>query len=223
MSHPHGPVRRTGEDARTEASGPAFQEVAPVARVSLTPPRTLFFRLVDWYSRRTYGKTLDPALALSHNPRVLWSYLRYEQSLAKWNKLDPGVKALAEMATAAAVGCSWCMDFGYWVSREHGIAAEKVHDVPVWRDSDVYTPLERDVMAYAEAMTATPPTVTDDLVDRLRGELGEPALVELTAMVSVENLRSRTNSALGLTSQGFKDACEIPAGRTAQHSTAPRD
>jgi hypothetical protein len=27
----------------------------------------------------------------------------------------------------------------------------------------------------------------------------------------VENQRSRFNSALGLTSQGFKDRCEIPA------------
>jgi hypothetical protein len=29
-------------------------------------------------------------------------------------------------------------------------------------------------------------------------------------MVAVENTRSRFNSALGLTSQGFKDRCEIP-------------
>jgi hypothetical protein len=31
-------------------------------------------------------------------------------------------------------------------------------------------------------------------------------------MVAVENVRSRFNSSLGLTSQGFKDRCEIPAG-----------
>ena len=30
------------------------------------------------------------------------------------------------------------------------------------------TDLERDVLAYAEAMTATPPTVTDELSARLR-------------------------------------------------------
>jgi AhpD family alkylhydroperoxidase len=191
-----------------------------VARISLTPPRTLFFRIVDWYSRRTYGKTLDPAVAMAHNPRVLWSDLRFEQSLAKWNRLDPGLKALAEMATSAAIGCSWCMDFGYWVSRERGVTAEKVHDVPMWRDSDAYTPLERDVLEYAEAMTATPPTVDDDLVARLREQLGEPALVELTAMVAVENLRSRINSALGLTSQGFKDSCEIPASRATRNSAS---
>ncbi|GHK02123.1 hypothetical protein SY2F82_39200 [Streptomyces sp. Y2F8-2] len=181
-----------------------------MARISLTPRRTLFFRVMEWYSKRTYGKVLDPGRALAHQPRVLWSDLRFEQSVAKWNKLDPDLKALAEMATAAAIGCAWCMDFGYWVSRGRGMAREKLVDVPRWRDSDAYTELERDVMEYAEAMTATPPTVDDALAARLLGRLGEPAFVELTAMVAVENLRSRINAALGLTSQGFKDSCDLP-------------
>ena len=41
--------------------------------------------------------------------------------------------------------------------------------------------------------------------------LGEPALVELTAMVAVENLRSRINSAFGLVSQGFATDCAVPS------------
>ena len=44
----------------------------------------------------------------------------------------------------------------------------KMRDVPRWRDSDVYTDLERQVMAYAEAVTATPPAVTDEMVAGLR-------------------------------------------------------
>ncbi len=73
-------------------------------------------------------------------------------------------------------------------------------------------------MEYAEAMSLTPPEVGDELVDRLRTALGEKALVELTTMVAVENMRSRTNSALGLTSQGFRDQCEVP--RPAAQGTA---
>ncbi|GAA3992071.1 hypothetical protein GCM10022384_44780 [Streptomyces marokkonensis] len=186
-----------------------------MARVSLTPPRTLLLRVMEWYSRRTYGKVLDPGKALAHNPRVLWTDLRFEQSVAKWNGLDADLKALAVMASAASIGCSWCMDFGYWESAERGMDRRKLHDVPVWRESDVYTPLERDVMEYAEAVTATPPTVGDDLAERLRTRLGDPAFVELTAMVAVENLRSRMNAALDLTSQGFKDSCDLSdMGRT---------
>ncbi|GAA3791072.1 carboxymuconolactone decarboxylase family protein [Streptomyces chiangmaiensis] len=47
---------------------------------------------------------------------------------------------------------------------------------------------------------------------RLVRRLGEPAFVELTATVAVENLHSRINAALGLTSQGFKDSCDVPQG-----------
>jgi alkylhydroperoxidase family enzyme len=60
-------------------------------------------------------------------------------------------------------------------------------------------------------MTDTPPGVTDEMAARLGRHPSEAELVELTAIVAVENLRSRTNSALGLTAQGFKDRCEIPA------------
>jgi alkylhydroperoxidase family enzyme len=115
------------------------------------------------------------------------------------------------MTAAAAIGCSWCMDFGYWVSVNDGVDPAKLHDVPRWRDSDVYSDLERDVMAYAEAMTATPTAVTNDMVAGLRRQMDDAELVELTMMVAVENVRSRFNSALGLTSQGFRDRCEIPA------------
>jgi hypothetical protein len=47
------------------------------------------------------------------------------------------------------------------------------------------------------------------MTEALRAELGEDGLVELSMMVAVENERSRFNSALGLTSQGFKAQCEL--------------
>lgn len=195
-----------------------------MARISLTPPRTLVFRALEWYSKRAYGKVLDPGKAMAHNTRVLWSYLRFEQSVARWNKLDKDLKALAVMASGAAIGCAWCMDFGHWENHERGMDPRKLRDVPTWRESEVYSPLERDVMAYAEAATATPPEVDDDLAARLLDRLDEAAFVELTLIVAVENLRSRFNSAMGLTSQGFKDSCDLrpPAGPTTS-TTVPHD
>ncbi|MEU0371103.1 carboxymuconolactone decarboxylase family protein [Streptomyces sp. NPDC006283] len=190
-----------------------------MARVSLNPRRSLFLRVTEWYSRRTYGKVPDPVRALGHNPRVLRADLRFELALGRWNELDPDLKALAVMASAASIGCSWCMDFGYWENRQRGMDERKVHEVPVWRDSDAYTPLERDVMAFAEAMTANPPEIDDEVAQRLVTTLGEAAFVELTAMVAVENLRSRMNTALGLTSQGFKDHCEVPGREQASALT----
>ena len=33
---------------------------------------------------------------------------------------------------------------------------DKAREIPRWRESDVFTPLEREVLEYAEAMSQTP-------------------------------------------------------------------
>jgi alkylhydroperoxidase family enzyme len=181
-----------------------------MARISLDPPRSLLLQVMKAYSRRKYGRVLDPGLAYAHNTRVLMSYLRFEQRVARWDALDPGLKILAQMVPAARIGCEWCMDFGYWEAHGIGLAHDKIGKVPQWREHrDAFTEREALVMEYAEAMTATPPVVTDEQTARLQKELGDAAFVELTAIVALENLRSRVNGAFGLTGQGFADQCEI--------------
>jgi alkylhydroperoxidase family enzyme len=180
-----------------------------MARIGLEHKRTWFVRLAEWGSRRKYGEVLDPGKAALHSRRVLTTMLLMEGTAARWKALDPGLKALAVMVTSARIGCSWCMDFGYWEFHHQGVDQAKLRDVPRWRDSAVYSDLERAVMDYAEAMTATPPEVTDEQTERLRADLTDEQLVELTAVISLENYRSRTNAALGLTSQGFKETCEL--------------
>jgi AhpD family alkylhydroperoxidase len=188
-----------------------------MARISLDPPKTLSYRIGTRFTRRRYGVTPDPVAAMGHNMKVGRSYALFELGVERWRTLDRGLKDLVVMAAAATIGCAWCLDFGYWeATMNHKVPAEKIRAVPNWRDSDVFTDLERLVLEYAEAMTGTPPTVTDEMVARLRTHLSEAELVELTAIVAVENLRSRINSALGLTAQGFKDRCEIPATADAR-------
>ncbi|GAA1711419.1 hypothetical protein GCM10009809_04570 [Isoptericola hypogeus] len=170
----------------------------------------LYGRAIAVYARRAFGQVPDSAYVLAHHPRGMRAMFGLERKVARWRSLDPTLKTLAEMATAAAVGCSWCLDFGYFLSRTEGLDPRKVSQVPRWREADVYTDLERDVMAYAEAMTATPPTVTDEMVSGLLARLGAPAVVELTQMVAIENMRARSYFAAGVQSQGYSDACEVP-------------
>src|SRR5918998_4440049 len=122
-----------------------------MARIPRPPPRTLTYRLTEWYSRRRFGAVADPVAAMAHQPRVLITNARYEMSLDRWNRLDATLKDLAEMAAAVAIGCSWCVDFGYWVSTSRGTDPEKLRAVPRWRTSDVFTHLQRMVIDHAEA------------------------------------------------------------------------
>jgi alkylhydroperoxidase family enzyme len=96
------------------------------------------------------------------------------------------------------------------MAHNEGLDAAKMRDVPRWRESDVFTPLERDVMAYAEAMSQTPPTVTDELSARLLDQLGAPGVVELTAFIALANVYTRTNVAFGIEAQGLAASCGLP-------------
>src|SRR3712207_9463883 len=95
---------------------------------------------------------------MAHHPRVLLTDVRFETSLARWNRLDRTLKSLAVMASAISIGCSWCVDFGYWISTQEGVDPAKLRAVPRWRDSDVFTDLERRRRGFPQAGGAGPPT-----------------------------------------------------------------
>ncbi len=181
-----------------------------LARVPITPPPGRWWALAGRVARRVYGDVPDNGWALARNRKVLFAVLGFERKVAGWKALDPQLTTLATLTAAVEIGCSWCVDFGWYLAEQDGLDLEKLRHVQRWRDSDVYTPVERHVIEYAQAMTVTPPTVTDAMVATLRDELGDAAVVELTAMVALENQRSRTNAALGLVAQGFSAACRVP-------------
>ena len=182
-----------------------------LARVPIDQPHGPFGRLLGWVGRRMYGQPLDNAHAMAFNRRVLFATFAYERRVAKFNRLDPVLKALATMATAAEIGCAWCIDFGYHLARNEGLDLAKLAAIPNWREADNLSDLEKRVIEFAVAATRTPAEVTDAMVAPLRAELGEDGLVELAMIVAIENQRSRFNSALGLVSQGFSATCQLPS------------
>ena len=84
-----------------------------------------------------------------------------------------------------------------------GATDDKIRQVPTWRESALFSPMERDALEYAEKMTITGEKVADELWARLRTHFSESQLVELTAAVALENFRSKFNVPLGVESQGF--------------------
>jgi hypothetical protein len=68
----------------------------------------------------------------------------------------------------------------------------------------------------AEAMTVTEPTVTDEMVASLRTQLGDAAVVELTAVIAFANLTTRANVALGIESGRFRRGVRPQAAGPAE-------
>jgi alkylhydroperoxidase family enzyme len=165
--------------------------------------------IVKRMCRKMFGVVPEPVGVTWHNRKVLNFSFGVGRKAQKWDQCDENLKSLAHMATVSLIGCSFCLDFGYFHAHNEGLDITKAREVPRWRVSDVFTPLERDVLEYAEEMTQTPPTVTDELSAQLLKALGPAALVELTAFIALANFMARSNVAMGIESQGFSAACDL--------------
>ena len=159
--------------------------------------------------RKKLGEVPESIEVLWNNPAVFKDMMRMGAKVEKWDRVEPNLASLAAMAAAAEIGCSFCLDLNYFLAHDKGLDADKAREVPRWRDSEIFTPLERRVMEYAEAMCQTPLAVTDEMSTALAADLGADGLVELTARVAFMNLSARANIALGIRSEHFADSCGL--------------
>jgi len=176
------------------------------------PPAELngpFGAVVKRMSRKMFGEVPEPVGVAWHNRTALNLSFTIGRKMQKMDQCDENLKSFAHMAVASLVGCGFCLDFGYFHAHNAGLDVTKAREVPRWRESAVFTSLERDVLAYAEAMTVTPPTVTDELSGRLLKALGPAALVELITVVALANLMARSNTAFGIGSPGLSASCDL--------------
>jgi len=163
------------------------------------------------YAKKKFGQSVEPVAAASHHSGVLVAMGALETAADKgWRKLDPTLRWLAIQEVSTHIGCSWCIDFGYYEGMNAGIDPEKVRAASHWRDSHLFDDRERVVLEYAEQATLTPAVVSDELAARLHAQFTDTEIVELAAWVALENFRSRFNAGLGLHSQGFAEECEVP-------------
>jgi alkylhydroperoxidase family enzyme len=183
-----------------------------MANVTLVEqPRTVIGRLSSMYSRRRFGRDVEPGMAAAHHSGVLAAMGALETAVqVGWHRLDPRLRWLALQLTATRIGCSWCVDFGYYDIVNQGMDPAKIRAVGEWRESPLYDERERAVLEYTDMATQTPASVSEDVVQRLHRHLSEPEIVELAGWVALENFRSRFNAGLGLKSQGFAESCAVP-------------
>ena len=99
------------------------------------------------------------------------------------------------------------MDINSSRGMSHGATFEKLQAVEKFRESPLFTDAERAALAFAEAVTATPTAVTDEVFESLRAHLTVPQIVELAVTIATEHFRAKFNTALGIQAQGL---CLLP-------------
>lgn len=185
------------------------------ARIQPLPPHktSLIIRAMYRYAKRRFGEVPEPIAVTAHHPRLLFASAVHETLLQSASRTLPtSVRELAVFWTARTVGCSWCVDFGSMLQRLDGLDIQRLQDIENYSTSALFTDDERAAIAYADAMTTDPHSISDEQVADLRNRFGEAGVIELTYQVGVENMRARMNSALGIAEQGFNsgDACRVP-------------
>lgn len=183
--------------------------LTPVPPTKANPLTRLMYR----YAKRRFGEVPEPFTVYAHHHRLLRANAVHEALVQRGSTVLPtSVRELAVYWTARTVGCSWCVDFGAMLSRLEGLNPQKLTAIDDYRTSPVFTDDERAAIAYADAVSTDPHTVTDEQIADLRRRFGDDGVVELTYQIGLENMRARMNSALGITEQGFGsgESCRVP-------------
>ena len=196
-------------------------------RIEPLPPKRagLLTRAMYRVAKRRYGEVPEPFAVVAHHRPLLVASAVHETMIQQASrKLPASVRELAVFWTARAIGCSWCVDFGSMLQRLDGLDVERLKGIDSYATSPAYTDDERAAIAYADAMTTDPHTVTDEQVADLQARFGNAGVIELTYQIGLENMRARVNSALGITEQGFNsgDACRIPWLNEPAHAVETR-
>ncbi len=178
-------------------------------------------RFARSYTKKKMGQMAQPTAAASNHSGVLVAMGAIEMAAEKgWKKLDPTLRWLALEMAAVDIGCSWCVDYGYYEGMNQGMDPAKLRAALKWRESDLFDQRERAVLEYAERATSTPVVIPEELVTRLHAHFSDAEIVELAGWVALENFRSRFNAGLGLHSEGFSDKCEIPMHAAGKEASA---
>jgi AhpD family alkylhydroperoxidase len=155
---------------------------------------------------------IEPLELYAHTPGLMFAYGKLEGASAQQERVDWRLKVLAGLKAATLTHCEFCIDLGSQVARLSGLSDEQLLALPHYRETDLFTNLEKLVLDYATGMSRTPVEVPDSLFARLREHFDEAQLVELTSAIALENMRGRFNLALGVGAAGFSEGmvCAVP-------------
>lgn len=163
-----------------------------------------YLKLLFYLQKKKYGAVLEPVFLWGRTPRVFLGFLFMQNALnRKKSPLDPLLRALVTIKVSQLNQCAFCIDMNSALLLQKGGSEEKILDLPLFRKSALFTETEKIALEYAEVVTLSSNQVTDELFQRLKAHFDEDAIIELTALIALQNLSSKFNSALDAAPFGF--------------------
>ena len=116
-----------------------------------------------------------------------------ELSMALGNSvIDQKTRDLVNIRASQLNGCAFCLDMHVKEAKIHGESELRLYHVAIWRESTLFIPRERAALAWTEAVTKLPEGgIPDELYERVRGQLSEKEISDLTFSIMTINAWNR--------------------------------
>jgi AhpD family alkylhydroperoxidase len=123
----------------------------------------------------------------AQTPELFKKLLDLTTSIRK-SSIEESIISLVEIRTSQLNGCSFCLDMHVKQAKIHGERELRLYHIATWRESQLFEPRERAALAWAEILTKLPDGgVPDDLYERVRRQLSEKELSDLTFAIMAIN------------------------------------
>jgi AhpD family alkylhydroperoxidase len=126
--------------------------------------------------------------------------------------LEPSLLALVKLRASYMNGCSYCVDMHTIDARAEGESEQRLYAVPVWRETPFFTPRERAVLAFTEAVTELGRDgVPDEVYEATRAYFTDADLVKLTMAVIAINSWNRLMVTFHVPAGNYRGKATVPA------------
>ncbi|PDT05530.1 alkylhydroperoxidase [Rhizobium chutanense] len=127
------------------------------------------------------------------SPELFKKFMEFSMALRS-SVIDEKLQALVEIRASQINGCGFCLDMHVKQAKLHGESELRIYHVAIWRESNLFIPRERAALAWTEALTKLPEGgVPDEIYERIRGQLSEKEISDLTFVVMAINAWNRVN------------------------------
>ncbi len=114
----------------------------------------------------------------------------------KDSTIELKIRDLVNIRASQMNGCAFCLDMHVKEAKIHGESELRLYHVAIWRESNLFVPRERAALAWTEALTKLPEGgVPDELYERVRGQLSEKEISDLTFSITTINAWNRISIA----------------------------
>ena len=132
---------------------------------------------------------------IQQSTELFKKFMEFSNAL-KSSTIEESIRDLVSIRASQLNGCGCCVDMDVKEAHLHGERALRLHHVATWRESTLFAPRERAALAWTEVLTELPEHgVPDDIYERVRTQLNEKELSDLTFELMAINGWNRANVA----------------------------